>query len=87
MGPIILRTSLPIFFFLLLPITFDRNLRATASSNLAAFRDRTLEFLRSADFIIPGSGGVRSTWQFANVNLVHPTVGLALKQAGEFGRG
>lgn len=86
MGPIILRSSLPIFFFLLLPITSDRNLRAAASSNLATFRDRTLAFLRSADFVIPGSGGVRPTWQFANMNPVHPAAGLALEQAGEFGR-
>jgi hypothetical protein len=87
MRAVILRTSLHIFLFLLIPITFDGNLHAAASSNLAAFHDRTLVLLRSANFIITGPRGVRSAWKFAGINMVHPAVGLALKQAGELGHG
>jgi hypothetical protein len=84
-GPIILRSSLPFFLFLLLPVTVNRTFRATASSNLATLRDRTLAFLRGTEFVIPGPGGVRLTWQFASMESVHPAIGLALKQASEFG--
>jgi hypothetical protein len=60
MRGILFRTDISILLFLLLPITFDDGLRATASSDLAAFHDRTLAFSRSASLIIADPRGVRS---------------------------
>jgi hypothetical protein len=86
MRAILLRTGLRILLFLL-PITFDGGLRATASSDLAAFRDRTFAFFQSASLVIAGPRGVRSAWQFAGIDTVHSAVSMALEQAGELGCG
>jgi hypothetical protein len=87
MRAVLLRTGLRILLFFLLPVTFDGGLRATASSDLAAFRDHTLALFRSASLVIAGPRGIRSAWQFASIDTVHSAVGLALEQAGELGRG
>lgn len=86
MRAILLRTGLRILLFLL-PITFDGGLRATASSDLAAFRDRTFAFFQSASLVIAGPRGVRSAWQFAGIDTVHSAVSMALEQSGELGCG
>jgi hypothetical protein len=84
---ILLRTGINILLIFLLPTTFDGGLRATASSDLAAFRDRTLALFRSPSLVIIGPRGVQSAWQFASIDTIHSAVGLALEQAGELGCG
>ena len=86
MGPIVLRSGLPIVF-LLLTTTFGRVLRGATSSHLAPLRNLPLALPRCSDVVVTGLGGDRSPWQFARMNSVHRAVSLTLKQVGEFGCG
>jgi hypothetical protein len=87
-GPVILlRPGLPIVFFFLISIGFGRVLGSTTSSHLAVLRDGSLALPRHPNVIVANLGRDRSTWQFASMNSVYPTVSLALKQAGQFGSG